>query len=144
MKINWGHKLVFFMILFMAFITTLVVLMIRQDIPLVETDYYEKGINFESELRKYEKSKGLDHRITHNPNRSELVFTTGMGGNISGFVRFYRPSDNLLDFTKNFVLDEYGTCTLNTSAMQKGVWHATFEWVLQSDTIAATKEIYIQ
>lgn len=144
MNLNWGHKLVFFMVVFMSFITILVVMMIKQDIPLVESDYYEKGINYESELRKFEKSKGLDHKIVYNPNKAELVFTTGMGGNISGFVKFYRPSDNLSDFTKNFVLDEYGTCTLSTAEMQKGVWRATFEWVLQSDTIAATKEIYIQ
>ena len=49
MKINWGTKLVFFALLFMTFIVTMVVIISRQDVPLVEEGYYEKGIRYQDE-----------------------------------------------------------------------------------------------
>lgn len=46
---NWGTKLIIGMILFMAFIVTLVTLMIKphKADSLIETDYYEKGQTFD-------------------------------------------------------------------------------------------------
>jgi hypothetical protein len=51
MKLNWGHKLVFFTILFMLFIITMVVAISRQKVDLVDTNYYEKGIQYQDEKR---------------------------------------------------------------------------------------------
>ncbi len=50
MKINWGTKLAFFAILFMVFVVSMVVVISRQDMPLVEDDYYEKGLNYQKEI----------------------------------------------------------------------------------------------
>ena len=44
MKINWGHKLVFFMVVFMLFIVVLIYHISRQQVDLVDKNYYEKGI----------------------------------------------------------------------------------------------------
>ena len=50
MKINWGTKLVFFALLFMTFIVVLVVRIMRTDMPMVEDDYYEKGLNYQQAI----------------------------------------------------------------------------------------------
>jgi hypothetical protein len=47
---NWGTKLIIGMLLFMSFIVVLGVLMVRSDNDaLVETNYYEKGLNYDQE-----------------------------------------------------------------------------------------------
>ncbi|MFN5024658.1 MAG: FixH family protein [Bacteroidota bacterium] len=144
MKLNWGHKLVVFMIIFMLFITILVVVMSRQHVSLVETNYYERGMNYENELRKHEKTKGLIHTLEYNAAKAQIVFTSAIGGNISGTAKFYRPNDSDQDFDKPFTLNEYGACTLSTVGMQRGIWRLTMEWQLHTDTMATTKDFYIQ
>ena len=53
MKMNWGTKLVIGMGLFMAFIITLVVFMMRSGSDdLVDKDYYQKGIEYDKEYTR--------------------------------------------------------------------------------------------
>lgn len=46
---NWGKGIVIGMALFMGFIITLVVIMMRQNIDLVREDYYQKEIEFDQQ-----------------------------------------------------------------------------------------------
>lgn len=144
MKLNWGHWLVIFMALFMLFIISLVFMMSREKVSLVETNYYERGMQYENELQKYANTKGLDHKLEYHPEKNQLVFTSALGGNVSGIASFYRPSDSDLDFKKSFTLNEFGACTLSTEGMKIGVWRVTLEWQVNNDTLAITKDIYIQ
>lgn len=60
MKITWGTKLVAFTILFMCFIIFMIVKMVKQDVALIETDYYEKGENYQATI---DESMGADSLI---------------------------------------------------------------------------------
>lgn len=46
---NWGKGIIIGMALFMGFIITLVVIMMRQDIDLVQEDYYQKELTYNKE-----------------------------------------------------------------------------------------------
>ncbi|WP_256004617.1 MULTISPECIES: FixH family protein [Pedobacter] len=49
---NWGSKIIIGMALFMSFIILLGIMMVRSTPdPLVDEDYYEKGLNYDQELR---------------------------------------------------------------------------------------------
>lgn len=55
---NWGTKIIIGMVSFMAFIIVLGILMIRSNPdPLVDEDYYEKGLNYDQEIKRMEKVK---------------------------------------------------------------------------------------
>lgn len=55
---NWGTKLVIGMLTFMSFIVVLGILMFRSTPdPLVDEDYYEKGLNYDLEMKRMEKLK---------------------------------------------------------------------------------------
>lgn len=55
---NWGTKLIIGMASFMAFIIVLGTLMITsKSDPLVDEDYYEKGLNYDTEIKRLEKVK---------------------------------------------------------------------------------------
>jgi hypothetical protein len=60
MKITWGTKLVAFTVLFMCFIIFMIVKMVNQDVALIETDYYEKGENYQATI---DENKGADSLI---------------------------------------------------------------------------------
>lgn len=144
MKWNWGTKLFFAAALFIVFIIVLVTAMMREKIELVEKDYYESGLNYENELEKYRRTEGLDHKIVYVDSTQQLLFSSAMGGNIQGTVFFYRPNQSSKDYTITFALNEYGSCTIPTQSMDKGLWKVKFEWMLNGDTLAAMHEFYIQ
>jgi hypothetical protein len=60
MKITWGTKLVALTVLFMCFIVFMIVKMVKQDVALIETDYYEKGENYQATI---DENKGADSLI---------------------------------------------------------------------------------
>ena len=60
MKITWGTKLVALTVLFMCFIVFMSVKMVKQDVALIETDYYEKGENYQATI---DENKGADSLI---------------------------------------------------------------------------------
>ena len=55
MKWNWGTKLFIFTALFMIFMVILAVLSFRQDLHLVENDYYPKALEFQKKIDKMNK-----------------------------------------------------------------------------------------
>ena len=143
-RLNWGHKLVFFTVLFMLFISTMVFYMYNQHVELVEANYYEKGINYQSEIDKRIAIKGLDQAIKFDSVKNELVFETAMGGNITGVLKFYRPSDSKMDKQIPFTLNEEGRFAYNVSSLAKGPWKFTFEWKVGTQAMAVEKEITLK
>ena len=58
---NWGTKLVIGMLSFMSFIVVLGVLMIGSTPdPLVDEDYYEKGLNYDQEMKLKKNQEARD------------------------------------------------------------------------------------
>ncbi|MFZ4796668.1 MAG: FixH family protein [Bacteroidia bacterium] len=72
MKITWGTKLVVFMAMFMGFIILMAVRMMKEDISLIQTDYYEKGENYQTTI---DENKGVDSLIIFQfiQNNSESI-----------------------------------------------------------------------
>lgn len=99
MKINWGGKLLIIALMFMLFVVSMVVVISRQDMPLVEKDYYERSLNYQEEIDNY---ANLDTSVTVNlvANHLEVSSTNTLLGLK---VKFYRPSNPALD--KDFVID---------------------------------------
>ena len=143
-RLNWGHKLVIFAVLFMLFISTMVYYMYNQHVELVEPDYYEKGIKYQDEIDKHSAIKGLDHAIKFDSIKKELVFETAMGGNVTGTLKFYRPSDSKMDNQIPFTLNEEGRFVYNVSSLAKGPWKFTFEWKVGTQTMAVEKELTLK
>lgn len=72
MKITWGTKLIIFMAMFMGFIILMALRMMKEDISLIQTDYYEKGENYQAII---DENKGADSLLNFqfNQNNSESI-----------------------------------------------------------------------
>lgn len=135
MKINWGTKLGFFAILFMIFVVSMVVVISRQDMPLVEEDYYEKGLNYQKEI---DNNASMDSLITmdiiKNGNGAEagefsLLIEKKSSGNIEGAELFYyRPSDPKLDQHQKITLLAQARMMLPLKDLTPGKWQIKLSW----------------
>lgn len=144
MKVNWGHKLVFFGALFMLFVLFMVYRISTQQVDLVDTNYYERGVKYQDELNKYTEAKALKPSVEFDATTGVLVFKIEADELVAGNLNIYRPSDAKMDFTIPFSTDSAKTFTYSTVAMQKGLWKATFEWISNNKLMAAEKEFTIE
>lgn len=111
MKFNWGTKLAIAMAAFMLMIIIFVVLMMREDVNLVESDYYPKGQKYQEIIDKKEQSAGLnDSLITGYTNGLITIqFPKGMNySKISGTVHFYHRVESKYDFKTLINTDSNG------------------------------------
>jgi hypothetical protein len=102
MKWNWGTKLVLAMAAFMIMVIVFVVLMMRENISLVEEDYYPKGQVHQELVEKKRNASSIGElvRIEKINNEVRLVFPEQFKKNqISGTVHFYHRIDDRLDET---------------------------------------------
>jgi hypothetical protein len=100
MKFNFGTGIFVFMTLFVAALIFFVVFAHRQDVNLVHDNYYEKGVDHSSQMKKIARSVAAAEEIevTDDGNFIRIVFPPGLAGTIkNGNVMFFRPSDHLRD-----------------------------------------------
>lgn len=138
---NWGTKLIIGMALFMSFIITLAVLMIRSDSDdLVDVNYYEKGIEYDKD---YERKSQLikdnaEPEISVNDNL-KIVFK----GPAKGNIRFIHPSDKTMDSTMNFNSGTTNQTELPLKNFRKGHWNISLEWESNGKAYLYNKNITI-
>lgn len=125
MKINWGGKLLIIALMFMLFVISMVVVISRQDMPLVEQDYYERGLNYQKEIDNH---ANIDTSVKVNLVATNLELTTS--NTLSGVkVKFYRPSNPDLD--KNFVTNLMAGKkeVYDLSGLDAGKWILSVVWM---------------
>jgi len=142
MKINWGHKLAFFIILFMAYILFMVYKLNKQSVDLVDKNYYEKGVRYQEEINKYDLAKSVNANILFDVSNKTIQFSANT--KIKGNVNFYRPSNSSDDFSVPFETDTLNRFSLNTDNTKKGNWKVIFEWKHNNVLMATEKQILLQ
>lgn len=142
MKLNWGHKLVFFAVLFMLFIVFMVYQISIQKVDLVDKNYYEKGVRYQEEINKYQTASLVQPKIEFNAVEHLITFKADTA--LHGMLYFYRPGDEKMDFEKTFVLNADNQFVYNTSSMPKGNWRVIFEWTYQDKLMASEKQLILE
>ncbi|MFM6976714.1 MAG: FixH family protein [Sphingobacteriaceae bacterium] len=123
---NWGTKLIIAMGLFIGFIITLGIIMVNSKTDaLVETDYYEKGINYDTDFAKKQQvindhaaptiqvGKTLSIQFIHQPK---------------GTLQFLRPDNKKQDFKLDLEADSNHLVTIAAAAIKSGRWHLILNW----------------
>jgi hypothetical protein len=144
MKLNWGHKLVFFAGAFMVFIIVLVYRISMQKIDLVDENYYENGIRYQDEINKFALGATVHPSILIDTVNKQLTFTADAETILSGKLLLYRPSNDQLDFNVPFELPQGSVFVYSIAQLGKGPWKATFEWSLGGKLMASEKQFIIQ
>lgn len=138
---NWGTKIVLGMGLFMAFIITLVVLMMRSNSDdLVDTDYYEKGIEYDKDyIRKNQVEVDNAEPVISVDEGLKIIFKTP----VSGTIHFIHPSDQSNDKSIPINSGTENEINLPLGSFTKGHWKVKLEWENSGKSYLFEKSIII-
>lgn len=146
MKINWGTGLVIGMLLFIAFIMTMVIMMVtddKYDHEMVTESYYEKGMVYQEEINAETNTKSLsaDLRVEKTEAGWMLIFPNELSGqSLVGKIELYRPSNEKLDFSLPLQL-EGNQQLIPKETLVEGNWNLRILWEMGGKTYLYKKEL---
>ena len=133
MKINWGTGIVIAIVLFMSFITFMVVKMTTNEDyshDLVVEEYYKKELAFQQEIDAEENLKLLSEKIRGERVEAGwlLEFPKDIkASKIKGTVFLYRPSSKQLDFNFPIELSD-SNLLIPDKRLLDGRWNISVAW----------------
>ena len=131
---NWGNRILFLYLAFVALIITLVVISISQKVDLVAPDYYAKELKFESEIvkMKNEAALGEKPKVALINNQLSISIPTAFSGKyITGSVLVYKPSDANADFTQAIETNQ-NNVIIATQGFSAGMRKVKINWKVDS------------
>ncbi|HYK77256.1 MAG TPA: FixH family protein [Daejeonella sp.] len=138
---NWGTKICIGLGLFMSFIITLAVLMMRSSSDdLVESDYYEKGIAYDQDYnrKKQVEEDQAQPKLEIKDHVLQVTFTQPAVGQ----VRFKHSSDKKFDTQMDFQ-SQGKLVELPLKDIRSGQWRLIFEWQSNGKNYLFEKEMFI-
>jgi cell division septal protein FtsQ len=124
---NWGHKITFLYLSFVAVIITMVTICIKQDdLHLVSKNYYEEEIAYQNQIDKMKVAEMYATDLNISVLKSEGVALINYPDNFknsleNGKLVFFRPSDANMDVTLPMVVGE-GEQKISVEKLEKGLW----------------------
>jgi hypothetical protein len=134
-KFNWGTGILISIIIFMIITISTVVFLMNQDVDLVTSDYYDKGIQHQDQIDRVNRTNVMDEKVLINLERGfiRLVFPKEFAQkSLNGTVQFYRPSDFKKDFALSISIDTSAQQLISTQDLEKGYWKVKLNWMQDS------------
>lgn len=121
--------IVFSFIAFALFIGTLVVVCVRQDIPLVSVNYYEEDLRYDHKLAQKKNAEALAELpvVAVESQRLSVTFSQ-MASVQEGLIKLTRPSDSRLDQAFKFDHSLASPHAFLISQPQKGLYRLSIQW----------------
>lgn len=146
-NMNWGYKILFLYLSFVAGMLYLVVQSTRQKIDLVSEDYYARTINFQDQINHTENaSKGnLKVMIDYDKAGKKIGFTFPKreGQLPKGKITFFRPDNAALDFS--IAIDAPASVQeIPADELNRGLWRIQFNWELGGVPLYQEERIQIE
>lgn len=136
LKFNWGTGIALTYILFVVAILIMVFTFMNQDVILETNDYYAKGLDYQKQIDKIERTNKLPKQLEIISSNGEIIFhfpEIFKDKKINGEIHFYRPSNNKFDFTQKINLDSNLTQKVITSNLPKGLWKIKVDWYVDNN-----------
>ncbi len=132
---NWGYRILFVYIAFVAGILLMVLKSSTQKVDLVTTDYYAKELKYQARIDAVKRTQALSSPVTQEITDQQVVLhfpKEFAGKQVSGSILLYCPSDERKDIQKNF-FTATGNISVRLPAGQKGNYELQVNW--QADGI---------
>lgn len=130
---NWGNKIILAFAVFIAILVVMVYVSVNTEFNLVEENYYEKELAYESQIQRIRNHNALEEKPVFKVNRSdfkaEFSFPTEiMESMVNGTITFYRSSTAKYDQEITLELDEEGRFSVDISKFPIGAWKVKINW----------------
>lgn len=124
-KFNWGTGILITIIVFMTITIGTVIFLMSQDVDLVASDYYNKGIHHQEQIDRINRTNKMGNEVSINPENGfiRLVLPNSFAKkSLIGTIQFYRPSNSKKDFAVALSIDTIAQQLISTQNMDKGYW----------------------
>lgn len=139
---NWGYKIALFFVAFVSFMLFMLYKCIQQDFDLVAPDYYAQELVYQKQIDQQNNVLELSQKPTWELQQDHFVLTFPNQLK-EGQIRFFRPSDDQLDFTEALDLDAQQQQQISLNKFQKGIYKVQLSWSDQSKDYYIEKPILI-
>jgi hypothetical protein len=133
---NWGYKILFVYIAFVAGILLMVFKSSIQKRDLVTEDYYAKELKYQERIDAEKRTQVLSASVKYEIINRQLLISFPKefsGKTISGTILLYCPSDNNKDFEQPFSTAA-GTFTMQLPVKNKGSHKVQISWKADSNS----------
>ncbi|MCX7876043.1 MAG: FixH family protein [Melioribacteraceae bacterium] len=147
MKINfnWGTGIALSYIIFVLGTLLMVFIFMNQDVGLETDDYYAKGLEYQKQIDKIERTNQLNEQLDIIQKKDSIIFNFPKifeSEKISGEIYFYRPSSNTKDFKVKIELTNSNQ-QIFTNKLDKGLWKIKVDWFANNQNYYNEKIIMI-
>jgi hypothetical protein len=121
---NWGKGIIIAMALFMGFILTLVITLMRQDVDLEIDDYYNKELAFNEQYNAQQNYMDATEKISFNVTTDSLfvIFPKDLQTGAAK-IQLQRPNNKQQDAV--FDVQATDKVYIPTKSLPKGVFNCT-------------------
>jgi len=130
MKLNWGHKLIISMTLFIAFVVFLGFRMWGNQDAIEDDDYYYRGQRYEEQITKERATSGLKEQplLMWDPMGTFNVTMPYQMPVSNAHLLLYKPDASDQDKTVDVSALKASSTVITQLQLEKGKWIAKFEW----------------
>ena len=141
MKLNWGNKLVIALVIFAGIMATMVTIAMKQNIDLVDKEYYKKELAYQEQIDKMTNTvqhKAIQVSLDENQPLIVLNFKESVN---DGEIHLFRPSNAKEDLRITLATDEKGLQTIPYSKLSSGFWRIKLDWAVGENEYYFEKEL---
>ena len=133
---NWGYKILFVYLAFVAGILLMVFKSSVQKRDLVTPDYYAKELKYQQRIDAVKKTQALSAPVKYELINQQMLISFPKeftGKSITGSILLYCPSDNNKDIEQPFSVST-NAYTMQLPVNKKGLYEVQISW--QADGIS--------
>jgi len=127
----WPHAIMGFFGLLIAALVSVVWFTLRQPNELVDVNYYDQEIRFQSRIDSLRRTAALGATVQLEQQAGRLILLLPLDqvhGGIIGTIHLFRPSNGALDRTQPLQVDPTGRQEIDVRSLAAGHWKLRIEW----------------
>ena len=118
----------------------------NQDVSLETDNYYTKGIQYQEQIDKINRTKNLPEQIEVSVTKSGIAFSFPKifsANEFQGKIFLYRPDNKLKDFTVDVSPDTSLSQLISTTDLDRGLWKIKVNWSAKGNSYYNEKLIMV-
>ncbi|WP_159521911.1 FixH family protein [Sunxiuqinia indica] len=131
LKINWGTGIVIALLIMISGMLFLVSIALRQDFYLVEKDYYQKSVNYQSQIDKINNVTKLavPVKLTQSDKAIQINFPELFKKEqLKGTIHIYSPVSEKNDMKLPILLNAALSQSISVKNLPKGRYTVKLDW----------------
>ena len=146
LKFNWGTGIVLALIVMIGGMIFLVSIALRQDYDLVESDYYQKSVDYQKHIDEVKNTEALPEKVRFEQITDSLKLTfpsLSLVDDYSGEIHFYSPVEEKRDETVKLKLNNQFIQAIDLKNLKSGRYTVKLNWTANKKSYYQEQEITV-